>query len=103
MKISKYMLIYIYVRNILVLNECFSRSHLYNTTPVFTLTVPTRPNLTESGPKPDPGFAFGVRSGSARADPQQTLTGRKANPEQTPSGRKANLESEPHLISEANP
>ena len=57
-------------------------------------TVPTGPNLTESGPKPDPGFAFRVRLGSAKADPEQTRTGRKVNPERTPSGHKANLKSD---------
>ena len=42
-------------------------------------TVPTGPNLTESGPKPDLGFAF------ALADPDRTPTGSKANPERTQS------------------
>ena len=46
-------------------------------------TVPTRPNLRLNGPKPDLGFAFGVRSGSAKANPERTPIGRKANPEQT--------------------
>ena len=39
------------------------------------ITVMTGPNLTESGPKPDLGFAFRVRLGSARADPERTPTG----------------------------
>ena len=60
-------------------------------------TVPTGPNLTESGPKLDPGFAFGVRSGSARVNPEQTPTGPRPDTKQTPSGRKANLESEPQF------
>ena len=60
-------------------------------------TVPTGPNLTESRPKPDLGFPFGVRSGSAIADPEQTPTGLQANPEPTPSRRKANLKSEPQF------
>ena len=38
----------------------------------------TKPNRKR--PKPDFGFAFGVWSGSARADPERTMTGRKANP-----------------------
>ena len=38
-------------------------------------TVPTGPNVTESGPKPDLGFAFRVWLGSAKADPERTPTG----------------------------
>ena len=55
-------------------------------------TVPTGPNLTESGPKPDPGFAFGVRSGSARVDPKQTPTGPRPDTKQTQSGPREDAE-----------
>ena len=62
-------------------------------------TVPTGPNLTESGPKPDPGFAFGVRSGSARMDPGQTPTGPRPHTKQTQSGPRAEEKRTP----KANP
>ena len=64
------------------------------------LTVPTRPNLTESGLKPDLRFAFGVRSGSTKMDQEQTQNEHKTNPERTPSRHKANLDSEPHFKNE---
>ena len=72
---------------------------------IYKCTVPTRPNLTESGPKPDLGFAFGVRSGAARVDPEQTPTGPRPDTKQTQSGPRADA-SEPRKrtpISEANP
>ena len=62
-------------------------------------TVPTGPNLTESGTKPDPGFAFGVRSGSARVDPEQTPTGPRPDTKQTHSGPRADAKRTP----KANP
>ena len=52
-------------------------------------TVPTGPNLTESEIKPDLGFALGVRSGSARADPEQSWTGPHADAKQTQRGPRA--------------
>ena len=45
------------------------------------ITVPTGPNQTESGPKPDLGFAFRVWSESARVDPERT----QMDPDQTQS------------------
>ena len=47
------------------------------------ITVSTGPNLTESGPKLDLGFAFRVRSESARADPERTPTGPRPDAKQT--------------------
>ena len=64
------------------------------------LTVPTRPNLTESGPKPDLRFAYRVWSETTKIDQEQTPNGHKTNPERTPSRHKANLDSEPHFKSE---
>ena len=62
-------------------------------------TVPTWPNLTESRPKPYPGFAFGVRSGSARVDPEQTPTRLRPDAKQTQSGPRADAKR----TSKANP
>ena len=59
---------------------------------MITYTVPTGPNLTESGPKPDPGFAFRVRSGSARADPERTPTGPRPDSDLTQSKPRADPE-----------
>ena len=59
---------------------------------VLICTVPTIPNLAESGPQPDPGFAFRVRLGSAwvrysgpRANPERTQSKSGADPEWTQS------------------
>ena len=82
------------MKNIKCLDENFLK--ISNTS---IYTVPTGPNLTESGPKPDPGFAFGVRSESARVDPEQTPTGPRPDTKQTPSGPRADAKRTP----KANP
>ena len=50
---------------------------------ITVLTVPTGPNLTESGPKANIGFAFGVRSRSTRADPERTPSKPRADAKRT--------------------